>query len=1211
METQTIQALAAITDEGLFERVATAVLRLAPEYEGLAHTGINADGKTRKSPVDGLRFLGEGGHRMIVVHHTTTAPDGLERKWLLDPMTVKRRVDSKSPPQAGDLIKSIEIVAAERKIAPEIDATLILTTNQEPDESLIRKTIAAGREADVTVDIWTRSRLAAKLDTDPRGHFIRRKLLGIEAELLSRLLLDELSAKSINLFDAGDDPANRVPRDLDARVAAGLGALTFLVAPSGSGKTVASHKALDAHRAAGGISLIIPHEAVEQSLSLEQAAMTALSQLHPSLASGQDLFGLFSEEDPIFLLVEDISRSTQPQRLIELLSGWAPKADSGHRPPWRLLCPVWPHLIGGVRSQLQDRVGAMTLRPEPMTLGEATALVSVCAKRAGVELEVHQARKIATDLGADPLLIALNREWAAPRPELVIERFVEHALSRIQSANSLLATEIRVAMLALGQAMLENRSLDPTWDEIISWSLGAETISALRALAYDGEILRIEDSMLNARLRFRHDRVRDWLLVTAMLELEGQGTLSDETLEDPALAEIVGAALVRAGVPEGLCDRVQAIAPLALFHGLRVAPAGKGSTDRIARAAIDWLRNPANHSAATETLRWQAMAALEAVEGPFMLELIGLFQADWATGLVARLRNGDVEGGVALSAKYDLSTVVHWTREALAAASSRRKEIAAELARKLDDDKNVVANRRWALIEFAGMLGEDVLAEPLERLWARDESQADNLAVYLWAMARCATPASAAQLLDPVCAAWGQLSNEPTEKNMPSPRDELAAHSVRFGFERAVPDGALDYFVERATDPDLSWQIEYMLHGVDHPTAILFEIDCAAERLRSGGNSYIFNNHARNHWERGIESWGTPMSQTSREVVLEIWRDKKQDEHRRRAAFDIWAAGRGAEDLAILRAAAKDHHLCEAILRHRLQRGDSLAIPTLVERLDGEGGMHWWYYARYVWSGALYQALDRALAREAAKPLPDENGQYELGSTLTRPLMRLAPSQAEPMLLRYWDKFGDTMHFIQAALFVATPKLLAKAAEKIAESADAAKLFQHFTMHYGLRIADEAGITREAQIRALAPYFGFLRAEDVRDLADVCNELGWYDLRRELLDPHLPPADLADSSAFSRALDQSIEYSHSSWIEREIDDLRKADVSWARLSTVLCDWLATQPSINALVTAKQVILHAGNTNDVAILDVWPGTDDDHRSAVKADLQFALRRRRRM
>jgi hypothetical protein len=54
----TEQALAAITDEGLFERLATAILREAnPNYYSLAHPGVNVAGKTVKSPLDGICFV--------------------------------------------------------------------------------------------------------------------------------------------------------------------------------------------------------------------------------------------------------------------------------------------------------------------------------------------------------------------------------------------------------------------------------------------------------------------------------------------------------------------------------------------------------------------------------------------------------------------------------------------------------------------------------------------------------------------------------------------------------------------------------------------------------------------------------------------------------------------------------------------------------------------------------------------------------------------------------------------------------------------------------------------------------------------------------------------------------------------------------------------------------------------------------------------------
>jgi hypothetical protein len=77
----TNQALAEITDEGLFERVATAVLRIAESRcTALSHPGVNAEGKTRKSPLDGIGFVPDADPpHLIAVHHTTTPAASLKK----------------------------------------------------------------------------------------------------------------------------------------------------------------------------------------------------------------------------------------------------------------------------------------------------------------------------------------------------------------------------------------------------------------------------------------------------------------------------------------------------------------------------------------------------------------------------------------------------------------------------------------------------------------------------------------------------------------------------------------------------------------------------------------------------------------------------------------------------------------------------------------------------------------------------------------------------------------------------------------------------------------------------------------------------------------------------------------------------------------------------------------------------------------------------
>lgn len=70
---ETTSALEKMTDEAKFEQLATAVLRKAvPKFFGnLTHPGINAEGKTIKSPVDGISYIiGAKPPHMVITHHT-------------------------------------------------------------------------------------------------------------------------------------------------------------------------------------------------------------------------------------------------------------------------------------------------------------------------------------------------------------------------------------------------------------------------------------------------------------------------------------------------------------------------------------------------------------------------------------------------------------------------------------------------------------------------------------------------------------------------------------------------------------------------------------------------------------------------------------------------------------------------------------------------------------------------------------------------------------------------------------------------------------------------------------------------------------------------------------------------------------------------------------------------------------------------------------
>jgi hypothetical protein len=408
----TNQALAETTDEGLFERIAMAVLRIAdPQCVALSHPGVNAKGKTRKGPVDGIGFVpGANPPHLVAVHHTTTAAHHLREKWLRDPATVKPRRAGRPTQLPGDLVKTATIVAKERVRTRDLCATLVLTSNEEPDEELLRDVMAAGAAQRIDVRVWSRSQLAHVLDTTAGGQWVRWKLLGIEQELLSGELLGKLSKASLKTTAPPDDPRAWVPRQIDSILRSVRRPISFLIAESGLGKSIACYRALAEHLEGGGYGLVLPHELIAQVTSLEQALSEALRRLHPSLAPGQSPLAFCTPDKPLVVVVEDINRSGQPERLAAKIAGWGANFD-GKQPkltaPWCLFCPVWPRVVTLIEEQSRKHVESMLISLEPMTAAEGRQAVALRAALARRTISEVKAEEISIALGHDPLLIAL------------------------------------------------------------------------------------------------------------------------------------------------------------------------------------------------------------------------------------------------------------------------------------------------------------------------------------------------------------------------------------------------------------------------------------------------------------------------------------------------------------------------------------------------------------------------------------------------------------------------------------------------------------------------------------------------------------------------------------------------------------------------------------------------------------------------------------
>ena len=1171
--------LARITDAGLFERLANAVLREEEaECRRLVETGVNEEGRTVRGPLDGVAYVvRDGSRRMLAVHHTTCGRNRLRDKWL--------------GAEDGDLAKTGRLLAEHRKKAPYMEATLILTTNKEPAGELMLDLERAGREMGVEIKVWPGSALAHFLDVDGTGQWIRKEFLGVNPARLSERLLRELCQRSLGRAPLAEDRELWVGRELERELAIG-GGVRFIVGESGVGKTVACVRYLQRCVDDGAFGLVLADEALADSATIEEAVCRALRDLQPSLSGdvGNEALALASDHAPLIVLAEDVNRSPQPARLVEQLANWGERAERAKDDHWRMLCPVWPRTL----ALVGDRVGKLAGKSSS-TLGLFSGKEGVTAvKRRRPGASDVEAKAVASALGFDPLLIALHGdEEGAPNAGVVIQSYIERAVVRLaESEGSYAAGEYRMALRTLALEMVERRRLEPDFSDVVAWVSGVPGVAAmLRKLTAVGDLVRLAGPVEHQRVAFRHDRVRDHLLADAVAQAMSARELSASVVAEPYFAEIIGQAAVRGGLQRPVVDELAERNPLALICALRYCSAPLTGPERnLVGEAIRWAESEGARGESKRALRSAALRVLAGCDGTHVKELCGLLDDDrgdvWS--LRGHFRNGDILAGVRLCAMVEpgvgwvghVELIEHVVQKSGSGFDAALEDVLlrSDLPEKL---------RRGAL-RLAGYVGSPALGGALRDAWLQEESQLELLSDYLWACARCCGE-EPSTLLKRLFDAWAGMSDE-RERHRGSPRSEFG-EQMRRGFRDRAPQGAIRYFLERAEDPGLRWPVTWMLHGIDHPDAVEFVVrEIARMDMQSeiAGGVSPFGMTAMDEWRWRQQHGGRPMSALSRARLREIWSSGENGKHLRRRALRFWSATEDRDDVAILQAVETGGDLGSVALFERLRRGDLTATPELVEKLQEEDPVYWWQAGRHIWTDELTDCLDRALGRRSTKlsAAVGNASEANLDWMLSERLAELPPATAEGLLLRHWEGLRHGKNYVQVALYVASPGLLERVATVVGDGDEPERLFEHLSHAFGLRVKGRRGITRWGQMEGLLPYLAMLSDRDIEELWRVCNENRWFDWRREHVDVRARLADVrfVDDVAAVRELDRDLDddgpfFPMDHWGK----DYLGTGVSVDHMMAVVERWLADRPQEKALLKAADIVIGFGKRRHVEIL----------------------------
>jgi hypothetical protein len=1208
-----VSQLAKLTDSGLFELLASSILRrYEPSCKNLIHTGINAQGKTVKSPLDGVTFVeGENPPHLIAVHHTICSERELENKWLHEPTTVRPKKDKPTAP-AGDFVKTVAIVKEIRSKYPELKATLILTTNQEPSEALVREINLLATSEQIELRILSRSVLADYLDNYPDGQWYRRQYLGIEQERLSPDLLDKLCRKSLQINRPPDTKEAWIERELDETLSHLVAnQIKFLVAHSGMGKTVACYKWISAHLDNGGFGLFIPHDVIAESLTLEQAINITLRKLHPSLPE-QFNFSSFSLTKPLYLVVEDINRSGQAAYLLEKIASWNRQlrdettTDAGRI----LICPVWPEVLRAVNEQTKSQLEPLLMTAGSFTLEEAKEALRKRAQITSQTISDLALEETALALGNDPLLIALYSPDGPLKPDTIISDFIENSLSRTASLRTENANaDYLEAMRHLSHKMLLEKKLEPTWADVRAWFIGDKESDRklLSHLTQHAELISLNGNSSSQKIGFRHDRVRDWFLTDVIAKMMRDETLDASILSDPFYAHSIGSAMTQPGIKTEVIESVLSHNALSLFYALKHFRTARTEFEHSILGAInEWLDNPNLNAPTRWRQQYEAASVLAETESASVLEFLKRLPILGSVSQIGRLRNGDIGGAIELCVHIEPGVGADWRDRQIEHMKVRFGEKISKVLQSVLETPDLHVQARIGSLRLAGFLADANLADAINYSWQNDPQNREHTAEYLWAFAMCCG-GNAEKYLAPVCDEWSQMTDQAQDGNWTSPRYQVIAHELRWAFQKWIPTNALDYLISRSNQKELHEPLLYLLQGLDNVKALLHVVKEFAAQRRERGDYYSFRS-SREEW-RTAQELGRTMSKPCRDALHLIWNNSSNDQFERREAFSLWAFTVLPEDIETLRTAVIDDVLQEVILRQRLRRGDTEAIPELLDRLTDTNWEGWLLDARSVWCEELTPILENKLEERGLQDpstwRSHTNEDYALAE-----LLRFAdPRTAERIILANWSHLQHSNLFVQSAIYLATPALQAAVQKLVKEHPSPSELFDLISTHLGIGNQFSKGLTRREQLLNLASYIDYMSPLDRYQLWKACNRRGWFELRKKFIDDKLLELNRMvwnEETQISNLDEFAKREPH--WIEHWIDDNLKAGISWEEIKSLMSKWLGMRKTIAAFSLVADAVLYAGKRPDIDILNIYPEVDDLSAMFIFADTKYGLERK---
>ncbi|MEA5487629.1 MULTISPECIES: hypothetical protein [Pseudanabaena] len=1239
----TSEELEKITDTSSFELLATAVLcKAEKDYRAILHSGLNAQGQPRKSPVDGFcRVHNSNPPHFILVEHTVESK--LSKKWLFDHRTVtpskRGRKMKLSESDDGDLLKAGQLSSTYKAEFPDARFTVVLTTNQGLQPDFCLEVEKKAKELGVSVDFWDRSRIARFLDTETEGQWLRKEYLGIEAEILSENLLRNLCNKSLEQYQKQflTSPDRWVSRHIDQQVEKAVEnqncSISLLIGNSGSGKSAAAYQVGKKHLEAGEYSLWLSENVLGSSDSLENALDKALHDLYPSLMSdaGNAALKLLKDGKRLLLIADDVNRTNSPANLLQKLINWSkpsPSQDSNTKtiPSKQLLiCPVWSDIVGKINLNVDKTTWISSVFVGTMSAEEGLEAVKDALLRNRIELTNAEITILAENLGNDPILIGLfddllpkiEHSKLSQVAENAIDSFISNVVENV--VGNLFPNEYRSALLGLTTQMLIQRRFNPTWSDIKNWlANSSEELQALRRLAENKKLCKLEGE----KLVFRHDRIREFLLVGSMGQLLNEN--ASEPLNifwEPYYAEIIGQAIIQYPQSEEflqeLCDQL----PLALVEALKY-PNTTENYLKIVEKVKNWLCKNTENSDIPELLLDAVYSSLMKVNSPLILEITENLAPN-APILLARLRNGCTRSGI----RY----LAHCNRFIIFAPmdnDSRYNEVLSHVSfyykiKLLSDLKqalnsyNVIDSYRDGALTLAGFLEYSELENDLIACWQLSKDKSFTLGSAIWAASRCCKDESLDKL-ESLLVYWSNLNNSPENNNQHSHNWFSSDHNYRTRLSHQFGSHFIQHFISQAKKHEsLGLIFANTLNCVDNTN--IDNADIIEHIIRE-----ISNFKQNDEKSKNLKSLVTLLSRVFMAVRLKkhklskssmdrlkcLWQNTDNNDEVREKSSQLWVEGANYEQIDDLKKITDDFPFFYEALQKRIQLGDYSVIKDAYSLFSTNA--RWLHLSHHIWCNDLMAIVEKHLQVLKNIIPKDFSGSRDDREGILSELLTLVPiNDAELILERHWSYIGYSPRFIQAAIYIGTPKCLALADSRIRQCSNHTLIFKYLVSSFYI---DGRQHLRLNHLERLIPYLDCLEESELWLLETICQKFKAFEWGKQHLKNRHSKKVLEEyypsDNQLLQELDDLSNHEHGildvlSWTKK----LEQRHTTHQEALTLLESWLASNPIMRNYRIVCEYLKLIGSRQNLSLLEKYKIVGSPTEvNQIKMDTQFAVYRR---